>query len=274
MKRKDHKPWDRLAEVGESVRAHGLFMIYVGLGPQRNYSLTAKQSGRMPQTIAGLGARFKWIQRARSYDTYLRKMAAKAVEAQVKNDAILFTQREADYRHEAWDFAEKLFAKAKEMLEAPLYKITVKETQIVRVGGKKVEVPLIVEKTPIRWNLRDIVPIGDLSDRIRRLALGVPTSRTAHEITPTQSLDEKVAHAKANLKHWKEHKLEKAVQRIMKDNPDQDPALVREELLAEAPSWFAEDFQIDPLLLTDGTETQPPPLDIVDGEIIEEEGVQ
>ena len=92
-------PWDRWAERGETVRAHALFMIYVGLGPHRTYALTAKQAGKTQQAVANFGTKYRWIRRSKAYDQYLRDMAHKATEAQVKNDAILFAQREADYRH-------------------------------------------------------------------------------------------------------------------------------------------------------------------------------
>lgn len=258
---KKPKAWDRQAILGEGPKAHELFLGYCELGAARTCPLLAEQTGRKPKTVSYLCSKFEWVKRARAWDKHLLTIRQKSIENQTKNEAVYWAEQDALYRHEAFAFSKKLKEKAQEMLATPLFKTIITETKTITVGGETVEVPVTIIQEPMKWSFKDMTALADFSDKLRRMSLGVPTSRTAIEVGKSMSLEERVVQAKALMTDWLQTKLDSAVERVLLDDPTQDPSKVRALITAEAPTWFSKDWQIpDPTLLTAGEMEYTPPL--------------
>ncbi len=248
--KKIHNPWDRWIEQGEGPVAHALFWVFLELGPgKRGLQAVAEESGRKYQTVATLSGKYKWPARARAFDKHLLNIQIKALESVTKSEAQLWAKRELEYRHEAYEFSQKLKAKAQEMLDSPLYETVTETFTEVIVGGQALQVPTKVIMRPVRWNLRDMKAIAELSDQMRRLALGVPTSRASVEVNWIEDPTQRLVQAKIAMAHWVKTRLEAAVSRVCLANPEKDPNEIRAQLLSEVPLWFADHYKI-----TDPTE--------------------
>src|SRR5882672_5233224 len=138
--KKKRKPFDRAIELGEGPRAFDLFLEFHALGAARTCPLLAEKTGRKLDLISQLCWKFKWILRANKYDQHLLQIRQRAIETQTKSEALLWAEREAQYRHDAYSFSEKLWNRAHEMLDSPLYLEEIKTTQEVTVDGKTVTV--------------------------------------------------------------------------------------------------------------------------------------
>lgn len=245
MPAKKLQPWDRLIEKGESPDAYQIFWIFVELGIKRSLQGVAEESGRALATISKLSSDFKWAPRARAFDKYLLDIQLKVIESKTKSEAILWAERETTYRHEAFDLSEKLKAKANEMLAAPLYETVVDTvTDVVGEGGVILHVPTKVIKRPVRWNYKDALAMQELSDKLKRQALGMPTARIAVDTNWVSDPAQRLAQAKTMMLNWIKTKLDSAVERVCKDNPDSNPYEVRTKLLAEVPIWFADNYEL------------------------------
>ncbi len=257
--------WDRWIEKGEGPKSYDLFLQFLELGSARDFSLVIEKTSRKQTVIYMLSSKFQWRKRAQAYDTHLLNVQRKAIEATVKTEAIIWGQREVEHRHRAYDFALKLFEKAQQMLATPLYEEIIDTFKSITVNGETIEVPTKIIVKPVRWNFKTMADIGELSDKLMRLALGVPTSRSALEVNVNNDdPEERLIKAKETMKVWRETRLEGAVQQVLLKDPSQDPELVRAQLLAAAPTWFGHDFKVDPVLLLNEEveDNTPPPLQL------------
>ena len=242
---KKQQPWDRQVGKGESPAAYQLFWVFLELGIKRSLQGTSEESGRSLGLIAKLSSKYKWAPRARAFDKHLLDMQLKVMESQTKSEGILWAKRETEYRHETFELSEKLKAKAEEMLASPLYETIVETfTEVIGEGGNLIQVPTKVIKHPIRWNFKDVVAMQELSDKLKRQALGMPTARIAVDTTWIADPAQRLVQAKTMMLSWIKTKLESAVARVCQGQPNSNPNEVREKLLAEVPLWFADNYDI------------------------------
>lgn len=240
------KPWERQIDKGESPEAFQLFWVFVELGIKRTLQGVAQESGLALGSIGQLSAEFKWALRARAFDKHLLNIQLKVIESKTKSEAILWAQRETQYRHESYELSEKLKAKALQMLDAPLYEQVVDTfTDVIGQDGKIIKVPTKIIQRPVKWTFKDMVAINDFADKLNRHALGLPSTRIAVDTTTTiADPAQRLVQAKTMMLNWINTKLEAAVQRVCNNQPGADPNDVREKLLAEVPLWFAENYEI------------------------------
>lgn len=255
------QPWDRQIDKGESPEAYRVFWVFLELGLKRSLQSVVEESGRSLALIQKLSTNYKWAPRARAFDKHLLDIQMQVIESKTKSEAALWAKREAEYRHEAFEFSQKLKAKAEEMLDAPLYETVVDTfTEIIGVDGQPQQIPVKVIKRPVRWNFKDMIAMGEFMDKLRRLSLGVPTNRIAVEGAWIEDPNQRLIQAKVMMTNWIKNKLEGAVARVCNSNASANPVDVRTQLLAELPLWFAEDYSIaDPSALIDAL-----PIDLVD----------
>lgn len=249
---KKQRLWERWATKGETVETYDLFLAYFSLGSGRSLTALAAKVDLALNYIQSLATPFQWSRRAKAYDSYLRNLQLAALEKQVKSEGALWVQRESEYRHESYHFARELQAKAKEMLASPLYTTEKEEYQDVIVGDQVVQVKTLTIIKPVRWSFKDLSSFADVSDKLMRLSLGVPTSRSAVDVNVSASLPERITTARAAMALWIERDLNSIIERILNDDPSQDASEIRNQLLAQAPEWFAKDYAVpDPAMLVD-----------------------
>lgn len=263
------KTWERWVDKGEGPRAYDLFLLYFELGPlKRSCSQVATESGRKLATVNELCFRFKWVQRSGAYDKYLQTLQAKAIENQVKADALIIAERESIYRHESFDTAKKLLDRGKQMLASPLYEEKITKTQVFQIepGQTQIEVPIEITVKPARWNFKTAEALIHTGDQLARLSLNIPTARGELNVNWSEDPEKRLVNAKVTMRQWIEKDLPAAIERVMNENPQADPVEVRQQLLSAAPGWFANDWQIDDptLLLEAAPLAQPTSLPISD----------
>lgn len=258
---KKKQKWDRQISLGEGPKAYALFCEWLSLAEDRSCPAVAEKTGRKLNTVKMLCNKFKWVPRGKEYFLHLHNLEQKAIENKVKSESVIWIEREYLHRHESYDFAKKLQAKAQQMLDSPLYVETVAAfTEVTLEGGQKVQIPTTTIIKPVRWSFKDMKAIAELSDQMTRLSLGVPTSRMAVEVSPAQTLEERVVQAQSAMKFYIDNKLERAVMLIHEKNPEKDPDEIRQEILNNLHLWCAEDYRIpDPQLLTTSI-PEPQPL--------------
>lgn len=263
-------PWDRFTEKGESFAAHELFLVFLSFGDTRTLAQVTEKTGRTLKLVQALSAKFHWVRRAKAYDLHLRKISEQAIENRSKQEALIWADRDLEHRNNTWSLADRLKAKLEEMLEFPLYEVIVKEMQRVVVDGQPITdangTPVLIETTihhkPFKWTAKDIGMFAKVQDELHRMALGVPTSRTAVEVSPAMTLEERLTKARSAMKFYIDNKLERAVQRIWEKDRTQDISQIRQDILEELPIWTAEDHKIpDPLMLTEYIPPEPLSLD-------------
>ncbi len=273
MRDKDYQPWHRFISKGESQPAHDLFLVYCSFGAERSSNKVAAETGRSEKLCRVLCNRFHWVRRSRAYDKHLRDIREKAIENLNAQEALIFKERETQYREECYQLSQRLLNKVQQMLDFALYASKVETTQKVKVGEEEIEVPLTIINVPVKWTAKDISSFSEVQDKLHRMAFGVPTSRVAVSVQPNLTLEERIEQARAKMDFYVQHRLEKAVQRIWEKDTSKDPREIRQEIMDELPVWMAQDFAIpDPLLLTAG-ELEPKPLSLDDEEPIEAGGV-
>lgn len=275
--KKHLKPWERQVDKGESPDSYQLFWVFVELGLKRTLQGVAEESGLSLGHIGKLSMDFKWAPRARAFDKHLLDIQLKVIESKTKSEAVLWAERETEYRHESYNLAVKLKAKALQMLEAPLYEQVVDTfTDVVGEGGKIIQVPTKIIQRPVKWSFKDMVAMGDFADKLERHALGLPSTRIAVDTT-TSIADpaQRLVQAKTMMLNWINTKLDAAVQRVCQSQPGADPNDVREKLLAEVPLWFAENYEInDVTALIEALPALPAPTHSSEPLLLEDEEVE
>lgn len=249
-KKKAQQPWDRWLTQGEGPKAFELFWVFLSLGSlDRTLQGVVDETGRSLALVQQLSAKFKWLARARAFDKYLIEVQLKVIESTTKADSVYFAKKEAQYRHEALGFAEQLLSKAKEMLAFPLVETHTETFTEVTVGGQTMQVPTKIIQRPQRWNLKTMVDLAEFSDKLKRLALGVPTSRAAIDVTrktdEASGPSQNVIEAKDAMAHWITNKLDSAIARVHATSPQKSIEEIRAELLAQVPLWFADNYKVE-----------------------------
>lgn len=257
---KKQQKWDRRIDLGEGPKSYALFKEYLSL-EHRSCPAVAEKTGKNLNTISQMAHNHQWAKRAKAFDFHLHNLEQKAIENKVKSESVIWIEREYNHKHNAYELGMKLRAKVDEMLNFPLTETIVNSfTEVTIEGGQKVQIPTTIIHKPVRWTMKDIKGFAEASDQMIRLSLGVPTSRMAVEVSPAQTLEERIVQAQSAMKFYIDNKLERAVQLIHEKDPEKDPDEIRQEILDNLHLWCAEDYKIpDPMLLTTSI-PEPQPL--------------
>lgn len=245
-----------------------MFLEYCQLGAERKPELVAAKTGRKLNTVKYCYSKFQWIRRSRAYEEHLIKVEQKAIENTIKTDGVVFAKRELEYRHTANDLADRLIAKASEMLDSPLYTEKVEKTvQAFDAEGQPIEIPVQITIKPSKWNFGTVKQFAEVADQIKRLALNMPTSISEANININEmSAEDRVKLARAKAAEWMADNLENALNRVMQGNPNQDREHARRQLLDAVFEQFAIDFHLaDGSLLEPYQVTTALPLELEDG---------
>jgi hypothetical protein len=152
-----------LRQTGESLPAHSAFLIYRDLGTARSLSEAQKiasgrsggESGGKKNRFESWSARFRWVERARSWDNHLQDERDKIIAEAARN----WESRRQERRERNYELATRLADRADAMLAQPL----------MRSKGKGPNGEIIVE--PAGWNQRDIALIAKMSADLAEMAI-------------------------------------------------------------------------------------------------------
>lgn len=169
-------PWER--QPRESSAAFAAFCRYRDLNPSER-SIDAAYREHHPGSKGAPGrwnhwARlWSWVARTSAYDAHLESLVLAERERLTLEQDSLWTERQAQWREEAWAVAQALLAKIEGMLSFPLETVTL--PTVNPVTGEPT--PMIVH--PARWTFRDMAILAKQADHLARLATGLGTERMA-----------------------------------------------------------------------------------------------
>lgn len=177
-------PWERLP--GEPAEAYAAFCHYRDYGISRKLVRSYREIYNQPDAVGAptffrqWSRDFDWQSRILAYDNRLQVVRQKSKERAIEVNAATWVERKERLLEEGWQNAEKLIAKALEMLNFPLATV---EKETGRETGPDGEV--IVHKTiihPAKWSMKDVALFLKVAEDIRRLAAGLATSITRVEL--------------------------------------------------------------------------------------------
>lgn len=158
-------PLARLPE--EPEHAHRALLDYEAMGDARTLdALAAIYRGRtetvptrQSSTLKKWSGQWNWQERlAAAYD-------ARVARERAAREAV-WAQRREQVRDQSWELADKIRARAQELLEQSFL-----EEATVKRGGAEVTV------LKPRWSMRDIATLAETYDKLARLAAGMDTDR-------------------------------------------------------------------------------------------------
>lgn len=219
--------WER--QPDESERAFAAFRTWLEVDPTQGRSLinAYRQFAGRPEVkkppgyFRGWSIKYQWEDRARKYDNDVLRQEKEAEWKTIVAERKKLKERRRHIAESGYDAAEKLIAKAFEILKAPTFhQKMVKE----EVGPDGQTIVQHIEIKPARFTLRDAASIITQADKLRRLATEMATE-IVETIDPTQKAGEI---------------LEKARQ-VLADSYDLFPAQPEEERIALVASAFGVD---------------------------------
>lgn len=156
----------------EGVKAYEAFITYCEMDDgKRSIARVAKQLRKSSQIIARWSRTHGWKTRLIGHladKQRIKEEASKAAELEL---ARAKANRREKVQESAWEMAQALIAKAKEMLAFPVGKRTVTEKD--EKGRDKT---IIVEPGP--WRFGDAARIVEVADSLARMATGMPSKVT------------------------------------------------------------------------------------------------
>lgn len=170
------KPWHR--RPNEPGKAYGMFKAYLKLGAGRSQGLLAARLSCSPRYIGNLSSRWDWVERSRRYDSRLADMELAAKEEVHAREAAKWAARRMEAADKNWDRAQKMAAKAEEMLEGKLYEDEVSE------DGQT------VVRKPIKWSMATAGALLKIAAELQAAALGEANGETDDGFDPAKATPE------------------------------------------------------------------------------------
>lgn len=141
----------------ESAKAYRAFKIYCEFGPSRNQEGVAKKLSVSRQFLARWSAKFKWVERAKSWDGYIAQKDMEAHDKAMAAESKLWADRQRKLRRDDWQLGEELKDAARAILKK--------------------------QKAKPAGSPADAARISELASKLQRLATGSPTENTRQEIS-------------------------------------------------------------------------------------------
>ena len=187
--------WDRtnpLALVeGEPTAANQALNDYATMGAGRSLTAliqrytepipTTPPPTKQIATVKRWSVAWVWQERVEAFDELTRQKQRADYESR-------WAERVEAEREATWDIAQKLRARALEMLQFPL--ATVEQVTKRQLGpdGKTTEIYMNVVK-PAKWVLRDAALVADIASKLARLSAELPIDRLAIDGLTTRDLE-------------------------------------------------------------------------------------
>lgn len=187
--------WDRtnplaLVEV-EPTAANQALNDYATMGAGRSLTAliqrytepipTTPPPTKQIATVKRWSVAWVWQERVEAFDELTRQKQRADYESR-------WAERVEAEREATWDIAQKLRARALEMLQFPL--ATVEQVTKRQLGpdGKTTEIYMNVVK-PAKWVLRDAALVADIASKLARLSAELPIDRLAIDGLTTRDLE-------------------------------------------------------------------------------------
>src|SRR5437868_1524774 len=106
--------WER--QPSESPKAFQAAALYFEMGADRSLAAVGQSLGKSKALMERWSSAYGWVERAAAYDAHLAQLAEQARAAIVAAHAARWEERRRQLREDGWIAAEKLYARALEML--------------------------------------------------------------------------------------------------------------------------------------------------------------
>jgi hypothetical protein len=161
-------------EKGETESAWTSYLAYRDLGPERTLE-AANQTGTkgVPKTLSSLkklSTRWRWVERARSWDNHLQRERDRIAVQQ----AATWEKRRLDDLEILHATGRKLIDRANLMLSFPIESRTVDKTD---EKGR----PIAITFEPAKWTFRDAAQLAKTGSEMTALAIASALGKTAEE---------------------------------------------------------------------------------------------
>jgi hypothetical protein len=155
----------------ESPQAYEAFRCYLDLGPERSIRAVVRKLGKSRALLDRWSQKNKWQARLVVHHSEQADIAKEATATAELEFARKQAARKEQVQATAWDIAQQLIAKAREMLDFPLSEREV--TQEDDNGN-----PVAITIKPVGWRLRDAATLAEVADALSRISLGMPSKVT------------------------------------------------------------------------------------------------
>ncbi len=177
------EPWEQ--QQDETPLMFERFIFYRSLEPsERTYNKVALEFNRTQQAISLNGAKHDWVARAKAWDVHLKAQNGEATQAELDEIDKWLNRREV-LREFEWEQSDALMEKVAQMLRVPIL-MQRRESREVRAfdeNGEPITVPQQVTIfEPAKWSFRDAAAMIEVADKLRRLALNMPTATAKVEL--------------------------------------------------------------------------------------------
>lgn len=170
------KPWHR--RPGETGKAYSAFQAYCQLGAGRSHALLRHRLGCSMNHIQKFASRWDWKERARHWDGHVADAKLEATRQAEADHAAKWRKRRLESAEDAWETAQAVSRKAREMLNGNLY------TQEVDKDGKTV----VIE--PAKWTMATAGQLLKLAAELRAAALIEATGEEDDGFDPSNATGE------------------------------------------------------------------------------------
>lgn len=158
----------------ESEVAFSYYCTYRDLGETRSIRAVLDKIGKKSnyqRSLERYSSIFRWIDRARAYDTKDEIIKEQVTVAILVNEQLSLADRRQTLRETSWQIAVDLFDKARQMLAWPISVVHKEEKGQDENGAFVTRITI----EPIRWKMSDVAAMADTANRIARLAVDLPT---------------------------------------------------------------------------------------------------
>lgn len=176
------KPWDR--RKGESQQAYAALRTYLDMGESRNLIALAYKLNKSRQLMSVWSARHDWVDRAVAYDGHLAAVELARREQVRLEHAEKAERSRIASAHANVDVGAKLFLKAQQMLESPLYEETIEEAY---EDGR----PKTIVMKPASWSLKDAAAFAKVASDLLQIGI-FQLSFAADDFDPTKASPEEL----------------------------------------------------------------------------------
>jgi hypothetical protein len=181
-----------LQREDETAEAFAAFTAFLEMGVGRTVRDAYRQTKGKPEAREASNnwrqwsTRLEWFKRADAFDRYHAALDRQAEERAFAQERRKWASRRATIRDEAWNDAEALRARAREILRLPLSEEVTTDV-IVEEGddGKKTINRTVIVK-PLRASMSDAGQMLKHADNLSRLAADMETERVLHDSLEAQ----------------------------------------------------------------------------------------
>lgn len=178
----DIKPWDR--RKGETQQAHAALKAYLDMGEERNLVALAFKLKRSRQLMSRWSAEHDWVARAVAFDGHMAGIELAQREKVRLEHAEKAERSRIASAHANVDIGAKLFLKAQQMLESPLYEETIEQSY---EDGR----PRTIVMKPVNWSLKDAALFAKVASDLLQIGI-FQLSFAADDFDPTKASPEEL----------------------------------------------------------------------------------